>query len=210
MGKNKKVIVGILIVLLIIVVGIAVVYKLIENNVTDRAKFNFTVVDNNSNTIETVTHEKNGQNDVITTTNSNTQSTTFTKTYNVLKVADSNDENYLYLTIRQFQEEEVKTVKVQRSLANSVEKENSYEFTFQYTDNIVEDNIESIFANTVLIAIKKTDKQGLEQIQDSVEQRNIEEYEEIRKANQDLEEIKKYQEELSQIEQEIKELVSGE
>ena len=96
------------------------------------------------------------------------ESYTFTKTYNVVNVADSNDENYLYLTIRQFQDEEVKTVKVQRSLANTVEKENNYEFTFQYTNNIAEDNIESIFANTMLIAIKKTDKQGLEQVQDSI------------------------------------------
>ena len=96
------------------------------------------------------------------------ESYTFTKTYNVVNVADSNDENYLYLTIRKFQDEEVKTVKVQRSLANTVEKENNYEFTFQYTNNIAEDNIESIFANTMLIAIKKTDKQGLEQVQDSI------------------------------------------
>lgn len=96
------------------------------------------------------------------------ESYTFTKTYNVVNVADSNDENYLYLTIRKFQDEEVKTVKVQRSLANTVEKENNYEFTFQYTNNIPEDNIESIFANTMLIAIKKTDKQGLEQVQDSI------------------------------------------
>lgn len=100
--------------------------------------------------------------------NSIAESYTFTKTYNVVNVADSNDENYLYLTIRKFQDEEVKTVKVQRSLANTVEKENNYEFTFQYTNNIAEDNIESIFANTMLIAIKKTDKQGLEQVQDSI------------------------------------------
>lgn len=100
--------------------------------------------------------------------NSIAESYTFTKTYNVVNVADSNDENYLYLTIRQFQDEKVKTVKVQRSLANTVEKENNYEFTFQYTNNIAEDNIESIFANTMLIAIKKTDKQGLEQVQDSI------------------------------------------
>jgi len=50
----------------------------------------------------------------------------------------------------------------------NVEKENNYEFTFRYANNIVEDNIESIFANTMLIAIKKTDKQGLEQVQDSI------------------------------------------
>jgi len=92
----------------------------------------------------------------------------FTKTYNVLNVADSNDENYLYITIRQFQAEEVETVKVQKSLANIVERGNSYEFTFQYTNNNVDDNIESIFVNTILVSIQKTDKQGLEQTQDSI------------------------------------------
>lgn len=100
--------------------------------------------------------------------NNNTENSTFTKTYNVLNVADSNDENYIYLTIRQFQEEEVKTVKVQRSLANGIEITKDYEFTFKYTDKKVEENIESIFTNTKLISIKKTDKQGLEQIQDSI------------------------------------------
>lgn len=150
--------------------------------------------------------------DIVNGSNSDTQNTTFTKTYNVLNVADSNDENYLYLTIKQFQEEEVKTVKVQRSLANTVEKENNYEFTFRYTNNIVEDNIESIFANTALITINKTDKQGLDQIQDIIEK-----YEEIKKANQEakkskidenLEEKKKYQKELNQVEQALKELVN--
>jgi len=98
----------------------------------------------------------------------NIENSTFIKTYNVLNVADSNDEEYIYLTIRQFQEEEVKTVKVQKSLANSIETKKDYEFTFKYTDKTIQDNIESIFANTTLISIKKTDKQGLEQIQDSV------------------------------------------
>lgn len=100
--------------------------------------------------------------------NNNTENSTFTKTYNVLNVADSNDENYIYLTIRQFQEEEVKTVKVQRSLANNIEISKDYEFTFRYTDKKVEENIESIFTNTTLVSIKKTDKQGIEQIQDSI------------------------------------------
>ena len=100
--------------------------------------------------------------------NENTGNSTFIKTYNVLNVADSNDESYIYLTIRQFQEEEVKTVKVQRSLANNIEISKDYEFTFKYTDKKVEENIESIFTNTTLVSIKKTDKQGLEQIQDLI------------------------------------------
>jgi len=164
MSKNKKIIVGILIVPLIIVIGAVAAYKLVEDNVTDRAKLDSTAADSNSNTIGTEIHEKNEKNDA----NSNMPNTTFIRTYNILDADDSSDENYLYLTIKQYQEEEVETVKVQKSLAHIVEKENNYEFTFQYTDNIVEDNIESIFANTILISIKKTDKQGLEQTQDSI------------------------------------------
>ena len=94
--------------------------------------------------------------------NTNTENSTFIKTYNILNIADSNDEKYIYLTIRQFQEEEVKTIKIEKSLASDIEIGNDYEFTFKYTDNIVQDNIESIFTNAKLISVKKTDKQGLE------------------------------------------------
>lgn len=42
MNKNKKIIIAILIVL-IIAIGIVVAYKVIENSVTNREDFNFTV-----------------------------------------------------------------------------------------------------------------------------------------------------------------------
>lgn len=51
---------------------------------------------------------------IITDTDTNHESPTFIKTYNILNMIDSNDENYIYLTIRQFQEEEIKTVKVEK------------------------------------------------------------------------------------------------
>lgn len=92
----------------------------------------------------------------------------FTKTYNVLNIAESDDENYLYLTIKQFQHDEVETVKVLKSIANSVETNKNYEFTFQYENKNIEDNIKSIFENATLVQIKETDKTGLEQIQDTI------------------------------------------
>lgn len=58
MSKNKKVIIGILIVVLIIVIGV-VAYKLIENSVTNRENFNFKVENINSNPVDTVNHENN-------------------------------------------------------------------------------------------------------------------------------------------------------
>lgn len=97
-----------------------------------------------------------------------TEISTFIRTYNILNMADSNDEKYIYLTIKQFQEEEVKTVKIEKSLASNIEIGNDYEFTFKYTNNMVHDNIESIFENTKLISVEKTDKQGIEQIQDLI------------------------------------------
>ncbi len=92
----------------------------------------------------------------------------FTKTYNVLNIADSDDENYLYLTIKQFQNDEVETVKVLKSLANGIEANKNYEFTFQYGNKNIEDNIKSIFENATLVQIKGTDKTGLEQVQDTI------------------------------------------
>lgn len=52
MSKNKKIIIGILI-LIIIVIGIVITYKLIENSVTNREDFNFEVENINSIPVET-------------------------------------------------------------------------------------------------------------------------------------------------------------
>lgn len=94
---------------------------------------------------------------------------TFIRTYKVLNVAESNEEAYLYLTIRQYQFEEVVTVKVKRELCPDVSEGNSYEFTFRYTSKLVKDDtINDIFDNTDLIKIVYTDKEGMGQIQDGL------------------------------------------
>ena len=56
MNKNRKVIIGILIVL-IIVIGLVVAYKVIENNVINRADFDFKVDNISSNPVTTENHE---------------------------------------------------------------------------------------------------------------------------------------------------------
>ena len=61
MSRNKKIIIGILIIL-IIVIGIIVAYKVIENSVTNRADFNFIVENISSSPVETVDSQKNGKN----------------------------------------------------------------------------------------------------------------------------------------------------
>ena len=63
MNKNKKIIIGILIVL-IIVIGIVVAYKIIESSITNRAEFNFKVENISSTPVETVDidNQKNEKN----------------------------------------------------------------------------------------------------------------------------------------------------
>ena len=60
MKKNKKVIIGILIVL-IIVIGVVVAYKVIENSVTNRVDLDFKVDNISSNTVDTENHEKDAK-----------------------------------------------------------------------------------------------------------------------------------------------------
>lgn len=93
---------------------------------------------------------------------------TFTQTFRILNIIESNDSKYIYLTVRQFQCEEVETVKIKKNLASSVKANNNYEFTFRYTEKDVEDEIKSIFENMDIISIEKTDKEGLEQINEGI------------------------------------------
>lgn len=61
MNKNKKIIIRILIIL-IIVMGIVIAYKTIENSVASRENFNFTVENVSYSPVETVDNQKDGKN----------------------------------------------------------------------------------------------------------------------------------------------------
>ena len=72
--------------------------------------------------------------------------------------------------MRQFQFEEIATVKVLRSLASEVKEDENYEFTFQYEYpkvELSEGTIEEIFEKCHLISIEYTDKTGVIQTQES-------------------------------------------
>ena len=88
----------------------------------------------------------------------------FTRTYNIRHIDGSNNYDYLYITIREFQGEEIETVKVKRDLFNDAKIEDNYEITFKITSNEIEDNFKSIFSNSDIIKAIKTDKTGLEQV----------------------------------------------
>ena len=97
------------------------------------------------------------------------ENNTFIQTFNVLNVANSNDEKYYYLTLRAFQDEEVVTVKILRELYPKIKENNNYEFTFLYDNKKIKENdIKELFDNRKLIKITETSKVGLDQIMDNV------------------------------------------
>lgn len=91
----------------------------------------------------------------------------FVRTYLVLDISESNDENYSYLTLREFQGEEVVTVKVKKELTTDMIEENYYEFKFGSLGNS-EEGIKNIFDNNLLLEITLTDKVGLLQTNQNI------------------------------------------
>lgn len=141
-----------------------VVVGLLNNNEKEQERFKQEII--NSDLIKFVKGEKS-----INVDNEKKEKIVnakpFIKTYQVLNIAESNDYNYLYLTIRQFQDEEVQTIKAERKLCPNIVEKKNYEFTIKPNYKI-EDNILSIFNNSTIISIKETNKTGLDQIQESI------------------------------------------
>lgn len=92
----------------------------------------------------------------------------FTKTYLVLDVSESNDENFVYLTLKMFQGEEVVTVKVEKNLISEMIEDQFYEFQFTSVEVTDSETIEDIFKNHKLVSITQTDRTGFDQINESV------------------------------------------
>lgn len=92
----------------------------------------------------------------------------FTRTYLVLDTSDSNDEKYIYLTLREYQEEEVVTVKVEKELISSIIEDTYYEFKFGSTGKSDKTDIKTIFESNLLLEILSTDKVETEQINEKV------------------------------------------
>lgn len=88
----------------------------------------------------------------------------FTRTYHILNIAADNDEDFINVTLKQFQGN---TAIVKINKTNNIQAGNSYEFVFK-TYETFEDNINNIFENSTLIEIKETNKHGLEQINDKI------------------------------------------
>lgn len=93
---NKKVFIGILIAVLIIVIGIVVVYKVIEKSVTDREDFKFTVENISSDPVDTTNQ---GQNNIKSNRNPNNviikvDNTTIKPESVSITITDNNENQY--------------------------------------------------------------------------------------------------------------------
>lgn len=138
----KKVIGILVVIILVIVIGL-----LVKNNIDKPNELS------NTNT--------NNEDKVL-------KECVFTKTFRVENILQSNDEDYLLLTIREFNCEEVETIRVKKSLSEDEFVEgNNYEFTLKRIKEIKEDNVNEIFDKAEILSIKETDKIGLDQVQEN-------------------------------------------
>lgn len=91
----------------------------------------------------------------------------YTRTFKILGIYESNDDKYLYVTIRAFQDEDIQTIRIERNMAE-IKEGNYYEFTFKTSKKVDKNSILSLYKNSSIISIEKTDKIGLQQVDKSV------------------------------------------
>ena len=96
----------------------------------------------------------------------NVKKCTFTRTYKVLAIYDSNDDDYKWITIRSYQDEDIATVKIKNKY--NINKNENYEIKFKVEGKIKKDNISDIYNNSSIISIDETDKEGLEQLNEKI------------------------------------------
>lgn len=94
---------------------------------------------------------------------------TFIRTYHIYHIADSMREQYVYITIRGYNQEDIDTVLVERDLFSSLEVDKDYEFTFKIINEDIDESIQSIFKNSEIVKVQETDKVGDEQINENMD-----------------------------------------
>ncbi len=82
----------------------------------------------------------------------------FAKRYNLLLVTDSDDEDYVFLTLKEYNVDEVDTVKVRRDVMPSLKKGNYYRFNFS-TKKKIHDHIDEIFASSIILNVADMKKE---------------------------------------------------
>lgn len=92
----------------------------------------------------------------------NQNNCTVIRTYYIDNIGKSNDENYLYITIHEFQVEGTFTLKLPKTISKDLEVGNSYEFIFKTTKDYINTTTDNLFNNSEVINLKYSDKVGLD------------------------------------------------
>ena len=90
----------------------------------------------------------------------------FTRNYKLLLITPTENEDDFYATLQNA--EGVQTVLVNNEEKLELEEGQIYEFVFRKGNSIIEDTIQSIFDNTDLVEIKKTDRTLEDGINESI------------------------------------------
>ena len=77
-----------------------------------------------------------------------------TQTYKVLEIYDSDDDNYVFLTLKK--DDVIKTVKVSKVIGSLINVDKKYEFVFKSNDS--NNDMEHIFDNNEIINVIETNK----------------------------------------------------
>lgn len=88
---------------------------------------------------------------------------TVIRTYYIDNIGKSNDENYLYITIHEYQVEGTYTLKLPKLVSGNLEVGNSYEFTFKTSESYLVTTTDRLFENSEIINLNYTNKVGNEQ-----------------------------------------------
>lgn len=98
----------------------------------------------------------------------NSEKTAFKRTYQILNITDSDNEEYWFLTLKEYQVDEVVTVKVKKEINPNLKEKKSYIFEFEFNGNCITDELKWILENTDIVSIKPTDKIGMDATRDEV------------------------------------------
>ena len=98
----------------------------------------------------------------------NSEKTAFKRTYQILNITDSDNEEYWFLTLKEYQVDEVVTVKVKKEINPNLKEKKSYVFELEFNGNCITDELKWILGNTDIVSIKPTDKIGMDAIRDEV------------------------------------------
>ena len=98
----------------------------------------------------------------------NSEKTAFKRTYQILNITDSDNEEYWFLTLKEYQVDEVVTVKVKKEINPNLKEKKSYIFELVFNGTCITDELKWILGNTDIVSIKPTDKIGMDATRDEV------------------------------------------